>query len=150
MSCHFLCCCCCCCAFPSACALPAFASCAVILSFFSQTAQRPKKYAMKVGSSHAAHHLEGLKFDQSSKAKAKKTRWRGGKKEKERKKNMNERTYMQIGSRKLRHMRKDPRGVGGGRTECRIRWALAMFANLDTLWQIWLKSLSQLSNRKKV
>lgn len=59
------------------------------------------------------------------------------KKKKERKENMNERTYMQIGSRKLRHMRKDPRGVGGGgRTECRIRWALAMFANLDTLWQI--------------
>lgn len=67
---------------------------AVILSFFSQTAQRPKKYAMKVGSSHAAHHLEGLKFDQSSKAKAKKTRWRGGKKEKKREKRKYEWAYI--------------------------------------------------------
>lgn len=61
-------------------------------------------------------------------------------------KNMNERTYMQIGSRKLRHMQKGPRGAGGGGggggpgtgvlSKCRIRWAFATFANLDTLWQI--------------
>lgn len=147
--------------------LPASASCAVILSFFSQTAQRVEATRLDARKSmlwklaeHAARHLEGLKFDQSSKAKAKKSRWRRAQAEAEaeaaeRQKKKYE--WANIHANWLAQITTYAKGPRGQEEEekqeqavlskCRIR-APAMFANLDTLWQIWLKSLSQLSDRK--